>query len=191
MIELFGEQVIILSIVTIPIWCIARFVICFKRKKKNKKISVKREIILNIFFIYMVIVFALTIIPMHIMPGLNRPSLRDINIIPVVATVEGISHIPSNMNSYMTKFWMENIFGNIFLLMPLGMLLPVLSNKFRSFTKMTAFAFLCSLSIEIIQFLSRYIGSYRACDIDDVILNTLGAAIGYMIFRKVIGKNIS
>lgn len=189
MIRLFSEQVILLSIITIPIWFIARCIIIVKRKKKNEKISIKREIILDIFFVYIIIVLALTIVPMHITPGLRRPGIRDINIIPVVGTVNCMIHTPHNMTNDMIKFWLENILGNLFLLMPLGMLLPILCKEFRSFKQMTSLAFFCSLSIEIIQFFSTFIGSFRTCDIDDVILNTIGAAIGYLIFSKIINKN--
>jgi glycopeptide antibiotics resistance protein len=39
--------------------------------------------------------------------------------------------------------------------------------------------------IEITQFFSRLIGNYRQVDIDDVILNTIGAIAGYFIYRNL------
>lgn len=43
------------------------------------------------------------------------------------------------------------------------------------------------MSIATIQFLSEFIGTYRSCDIDDVILNTLGGFIGIIISKKFQG----
>ena len=51
-------------------------------------------------------------------------------------------------------------------------------------------AFCLSLSIETIQFFSRFIGSLRAVDIDDVLLNTLGACLGYAVYRYVVQKRV-
>ena len=49
---------------------------------------------------------------------------------------------------------------------------------------MLLFALLLSLSVESIQFLLRFFGNPRAVDIDDVILNTLGACVGFALYRS-------
>lgn len=71
-----------------------------------------------------------------------------------------------------------NLIGNIVCFMPFGFVMPILSNKQRSIFKMTFLSFLCSVIIELIQLVSK-LGS---CDIDDVILNTLGGVLGYIMF---------
>ena len=48
----------------------------------------------------------------------------------------------------------------------------------RSFPKITAATALFSLCVEIMQLVTRS----GVCDIDDVILNTLGGCLGYLIF---------
>ena len=75
------------------------------------------------------------------------------------------------------KMMVENIM-NIFFFVPIGFLIGEIIKK-----KNTLFVIgvgcLLSMSIEIIQFISRR----GVCNIDDVINNTLGCAIGYGIFR--------
>lgn len=39
--------------------------------------------------------------------------------------------------------------------------------------------------IEVLQYISMYFGNRRFVDIDDVILNTLGALIGFEIFKLI------
>ena len=58
------------------------------------------------------------------------------------------------------------------------MILPVVYKKLNSFNKVVAAGAFISLCIEILQlpFASR------ATDIDDLILNTLGVAVGYGIY---------
>ncbi len=67
---------------------------------------------------------------------------------------------------------------NILLLVPFGFLLPLLWTKYRSVVRVTLCGFLLSLFIEMSQLFS-----YRATDIDDLIMNTLGAFLGYLIFK--------
>ena len=50
---------------------------------------------------------------------------------------------------------------------------------------MLLFALLLSLSVELIQFLLSFFGNPRAVDIDDVILNTLGACIGFALYKSL------
>ncbi len=65
---------------------------------------------------------------------------------------------------------------NAVLFLPLGFLLPVLWSKYRRWYRTTAVGFLTSLTIEVVQLFS-----FRATDVDDLIMNTLGAYLGYVI----------
>lgn len=71
-----------------------------------------------------------------------------------------------------------NLIGNVICFMPLGFVLPILSNKNRNIFKVTFICLLCSATVEFTQLISK-LGS---CDIDDVILNTLGGILGYLCF---------
>ena len=79
---------------------------------------------------------------------------------------------------------MRNTLGNLALFVPLGILLPLVSNRFLTFKRVLLFAVFLSLSVESIQFLLRFFGNPRAVDIDDVILNTLGACVGFAFYKS-------
>lgn len=72
----------------------------------------------------------------------------------------------------------ENIVGNILLFMPIGLLLPLLFNRIRRFGAFIWRAAVISVAIEATQLFSRA----RTVDIDDVILNTTGAALGFVMY---------
>ncbi|WP_407639594.1 VanZ family protein [Anaerobacillus alkalidiazotrophicus] len=73
------------------------------------------------------------------------------------------------------------------LLLPLGLYLPLLFERLRNL-KLTIFiAFFTSASIESIQLIKGLtIGSIRTFNVDDIILNTSGAILGYFIFKIII-----
>jgi VanZ family protein len=76
---------------------------------------------------------------------------------------------------------LNNLLGNILLLLPLGVLLPFLFYKCKSLLTVIAIAFCTSLLVEMLQFCLQ-IGM---ADIDDVLLNTIGAGVGYFIARGI------
>ena len=67
--------------------------------------------------------------------------------------------------------------ANIIMFLPLGFIFPVTFKKARSFRKTFVCMMCFSFFIEFVQF---FIG--RSADIDDLMLNTLGGALGYFIF---------
>ncbi|MDN3358248.1 VanZ family protein [Actinomadura sp. DC4] len=75
--------------------------------------------------------------------------------------------------------------GNVVLLMPLGVLLPVLSNRFRGPLRVLVAVGLISLCIETVQ--GTMIAG-RAFDADDVILNTLGAVLAYLLVGRRVAR---
>lgn len=83
-----------------------------------------------------------------------------------------------------------NIFGNILCFVPFGAIFPILSQKTRHFVVIVLMSFQFSLIVECIQLVMK-VGSF---DVDDLLLNTIGGAIGYLIFcycntmrRKIYG----
>lgn len=67
--------------------------------------------------------------------------------------------------------------GNILLFIPFGFLLPLLWKRQRPFWKTTSCGFLLSLAIELSQLFNR-----RISDIDDLLMNTLGAFAGWLLW---------
>jgi glycopeptide antibiotics resistance protein len=63
------------------------------------------------------------------------------------------------------------------LFFPLGILLPLVWRRL-SFWRGMQIAIALSCSIELLQYASSAWGSYRAADVNDVILNVVGACLG-------------
>lgn len=82
-----------------------------------------------------------------------------------------------------TRAVLLNLGGNILGFVPFGAIVPVMHRKLRSFVKVAALGLFFSAGVEIIQLVTRR----GSCDVDDVILNTAGAMIGYGIFAGVNG----
>lgn len=77
-----------------------------------------------------------------------------------------------------------NIAGNVAAFMPFGFILPEVWDQLNRWYTITLMGFLFSLCIEVTQLVSR-VGSF---DVDDLLLNTIGALIGYFAF--VIAKGV-
>ena len=71
-----------------------------------------------------------------------------------------------------------NLAGNVLAFVPFGALLPMLHRRWRSFLKMVILTLCFSLVIELIQLMCK-VGSF---DVDDLLLNTIGGALGYLAF---------
>ena len=79
----------------------------------------------------------------------------------------------------LTRLAIYNLAGNILLFVPMGCLLPLVFEKLRSLSKTLAASAMVTACAEIIQVL-LLAGS---CDIDDLILNLLGTAMGYPLYK--------
>lgn len=74
-----------------------------------------------------------------------------------------------------------NIVGNLVLLLPLGFLLPLFWRYFDSAKRTILFSAGLSLSIELIQIIAGGVTS-----VDDLIFNTVGAAIGFVLAKLLL-----
>lgn len=72
-----------------------------------------------------------------------------------------------------------NVFGNIIAFMPMGFFLPAVTGKRLGSMQILLLVFFFSLAVETVQLLTK-LGCF---DVDDLILNTLGGLLGYLIYR--------
>lgn len=79
---------------------------------------------------------------------------------------------------------MINLVGNVVVFIPFGMALVSISRRKLGFFAVTLYSASLSISIELIQLLTR-VGS---CDVDDIILNTIGGMIGYLLYIIIRGR---
>lgn len=152
-------------IVLIPIWIIIRLTIL---KRKNFTLSY-HECLVNIFFIYMLVVAHITLFPIQF----ALPTVFHFNIIPFYSIYDAIINFPISIQ-------FRIILGNIMLFIPFGFFLGFIwTNKFNHIWTVASASFICSLAIELFQ-LSQ---NNRYTNVDDLILNTLGGVIGYGILK--------
>ena len=106
----------------------------------------------------------------------NKYISNSFNIIPFHTIIDYISKFNS---LYDTKTIMVNLLGNLIALMPMAIFLPKKKKKTRKLKKFLLTVIIIVFGIEIVQFLTLT----GSCDIDDIILNTVGAVFAYMIFK--------
>lgn len=75
----------------------------------------------------------------------------------------------------------KQVTGNFVMLLPLGIYLPLMYKRIKGFFPVVIICMLVSIAIELMQLAT----SYRSTDIDDVILNTSGAVVGYLLYAFV------
>lgn len=66
---------------------------------------------------------------------------------------------------------------NIIMFIPLGFLLPLIWKEYRKIYKALRVGFCFSFAIEFCQLFN-----FRITDVDDLVMNTLGACVGYMLW---------
>ena len=93
------------------------------------------------------------------------------NLLPFYAKIHFLTHPVSDPKEIGTMF--QDIFGNILMFVPFSLVLYFVFNITNK-TSILLRAFLFTVCIEITQ----YIVAVGVADIDDILLNTLGAVIG-------------
>lgn len=77
----------------------------------------------------------------------------------------------------------RNAMLNVALFAPLGAFLPLLWREFRSLPRTALAGFGLSLAIEILQ-----IFTFRLTDVNDLITNTLGTLLGYLLAKPLLKR---
>ena len=102
---------------------------------------------------------------------------RRYNLAPLKTIVGYIE----NYKGYGASILVINLAGNIVAFMPLGFLLPLVFKRTDRLLVITGITLLTSITAEICQ----YILNVGGLDIDDVLLNTIGGVLGYLIYRAL------
>ena len=82
----------------------------------------------------------------------------------------------------LTRLAIYNLAGNILLFVPMGVMIPAIWKKFRSLGRTLLLIAAVVAAAELLQVLILA----GSCDIDDLILNLLGAALGYPLHKILI-----
>lgn len=148
---------------------------------RNQTKKLVRRIFFYSFIFYLLIVVNLTIGSIVSQP-FNGTDLT-IQLVPFYFMKELFNMYQVNGVSWF--FWnsVKLTLFNFIMLMPLGLYLSGLF-KIKSQLKALLVIFLVSLSIEIIQHTFTYLGliTPRSFDLDDLIMNTLGGYVAFLLY---------
>lgn len=101
-----------------------------------------------------------------------------LNLTPLHTVFKYIRLLDS-ANAALVRTAVINLYGNVIMFIPLGFLLPNVFPKLRKLWKTLTATAVIIILVELVQLFSL-VGS---CDVDDLILNVLGSAMGYGIDR--------
>ena len=166
---MIGISYIYFLISSLILWFIYRFI----SHKKYNKINILREVFINFFFIYFLIVIYFTFFKGGIL-HLDLQMRSYANIIPLLETIKMFQDNFMGLGNSL-----YNVIGNILLFIPFGFAIPLLFKNHNKLFKVTLYGFIASFSIELLQYLT----CTNFTDIDDVIFNTLGALVGFLTFN--------
>ena len=108
----------------------------------------------------------------------REQSAQSINLEPLRTIRLFVRVLLYDPNPYNNRLAIANLFGNILLFIPLGYYLPRLWKSLRKWWTTWLMTLLIMTAVELAQLLTLR----GTCDVDDLILNLLGAAIGYLVF---------
>lgn len=134
-------------------------------------VRLKHELLLAAFVFYLLCLYHITVWRYGVSwADVFSPGPRAVNLVPLVETLGNLQ--------YGVWAFVYNLLGNVVWFVPLGLLLPLCRPGTRlSRTVLTGAA--VSLSIELLQLLLRT----GITDVDDLIFNALGAALGWWPYR--------
>uniref|UniRef100_UPI00403F8B66 VanZ family protein n=1 Tax=Ornithinibacillus sp. FSL M8-0202 TaxID=2921616 RepID=UPI00403F8B66 len=140
-------------------------------KKKLTYYSIGLAYLLLLF-----ICFFITIEPTF---RLRSPFLGDLpsnNYLPF----NSILNYLNNFSNYNFDIWFVKLLGNILIFIPLGIIAPIIFEKFNTIKWILFLVIIIRSSIEFFQY-KLLIGVF---DIDDIILSLIGGIIGFCLYLR-------
>ena len=137
----------------------------YARKYQNKRLTVVCGCMLSMNFSF---VFVMTLF------GRKKEELQRFELIPFESYIKVFKE--ENME------YMLQIVMNIAMYIPLGFLLPCCFKAFKKYRYTIFVAFISSLCIELIQIIFK-MGLF---EVDDIINNTMGCAIGVSLYMLIL-----
>ena len=162
---------LVLSAIAVPCWLVFRL---YRLRTPGHRLSFRREILLLTFVVYLSGLATATLLPNH-NSRVAAEAAVGIDIHPNLASLT-CSSATLPKGSTARAFCLHNARGNVMLFFPLGILIPLVWRRLR-FWRGIQIAIAISVSIELVQYLSRG-WSNRNADVNDVVLNGLGACLG-------------
>ena len=139
-----------------------------------------RDLAVLAITVYLLLLLALTFLPFGEQGGPIEVRLN------LLQTIRGALRLGPGSQEYSV------LIGNLLAFVPLGVLVPVVIQR-RSWIAALGAGVALSVAIEVVQWaVSIALGfNYRTADVDDVLVNTAGTAVGYLIFAVIDGLRTS
>ena len=132
----------------------------------RKKVAFARQIVyFGLGVCIIVILSATVLIGFTVVPAKNRV----VNLVPFKV-------FTNSWEMGLVKQFTQTL-ANVIMFVPLGFIFPVTFARCRRLYKTTIYMAAFSFLIEFVQYFTG-----RSCDIDDLMLNTLGGVLGYGLF---------
>jgi glycopeptide antibiotics resistance protein len=175
-------QVVPITIFVGIVYCVIRLILI---KKKDKPILWGKEFVRLIFVCYVTGLFNLLVMPanfwLFVMDGIAFGWWSEI---PSIFSIGEFNFIPSIIQWMQGNLsigsWVKHmLIGNIAMFMPLGFLLPFVTEKISK-KNIWKIAIFVPLAAELLQLVLG-----RSFDIDDLICNFVGIVIGFLIAKRL------
>jgi hypothetical protein len=139
------------------------------RLRRRAALTIPRALVVAALSVYGAGVLANSLFPIFIGKGRSGVPWWDmVNLTPLVGTDRG------------------DMLRNVVVFLPLGLLLPLVA-RIHSARRLLLYGFLLSFAIETVQLVQSQTGNGgHVADINDLMANTVGGAIGYGIFRAAL-----
>jgi glycopeptide antibiotics resistance protein len=164
-------MIIFYILMVFPITAVVSFLVYLPAYFYNKSKYGKRPVIRHLaIYGFIGVILSIIYVTLFIGGTINfHPPYHFLNLIPFIWVKETYAMGFAKM--------IEQLFMNAVMLIPLGFILPVVFTSVRKWWKTALCVMLFILGIETFQY---FIG--RSADIDDLIMNTLGGVMGYLIY---------
>lgn len=160
---------------------------------KYGAVSFWKACLIYTFVFYLLCAYFLVILPLPDVQEVAKMTTPRMQLMPFQFLIDFFTHLPSNFLNphdifkiFTTSYFFVPVY-NILLTLPFGIFLHY---YYRFDLKKTIISsFLLSLFFELTQLSGLYFiypRGYRLFDVDDLILNTLGGALGYLIANPLI-----
>lgn len=145
----------VLAIMYLPVFLVLR-----------KRVAFARQAVYFLFGVCIIVILSATvIIGFEIVPARNR----FLNLVPFKVFTE-------EWEMGLLKQFTQTL-ANVVMFVPLGFIFPLAFDRCRKLYKTTIYMAAFSFLIEFVQYFTG-----RSSDIDDIMLNTLGGVLGYLLF---------
>lgn len=148
---------------------------------KNKNLSMYRKVVIILGSVYLLMLVDVVFLPFPI----NSEALNYVQNFGFGSYLKSMNFIP-----FASSMSAKQAIQNFVLLLPLGVILPLVKRDVSNVCSVCILV-ITPLMIEIIQGSGSILlkGYWKSLDINDFLLNSLGALVGLILIRWVIKKN--